>query len=118
MVVVPYFVSMLLSTSSPPFTDASDRDLQFRAIQGDLQHKLDLYRLFEDFGPPVEAFFSNSSQARYLRAERPDLVPVGSPSDYTLGTVFEDNYFRLVLFRSSYLVWVSQFVVCPTTLSF
>jgi hypothetical protein len=86
----------------------ADRDRQFRAIRGDLQHKLAVYEYFGDFSPQIATLFQNDVQARWLRRFYPDLVPVGNPSDHTLGTVFEDNWFRDPVFRARYIMWLDD----------
>jgi len=87
---------------------ARDAVDQFTSILGDLLHKQDLYMFFLDFGPDVEKFFSNKSQAKYLRLVYPDLVPKpdpsgNEPSDHTLGTIFELHYYSELSFRMAYL---------------
>jgi len=86
----------------------SDKNTQFTALLGDLQHKQDVYLLFADFGPHIDRYFSNSSQASFLRSYFPELVPEPSqpgqiPSDHTLGSVFEFNYYTSLPFRFKYL---------------
>jgi hypothetical protein len=88
-------------------------EVKFTAILGDLQHKTDLYVEFKTYGPVVEKYFLNSSQADYLRNQRPDLVPPNDPSGHPpsvhqLGTVFEFNYYTSLPFRFSYLCWVRE----------
>lgn len=85
-----------------------DRTVQFTAILGDLKHKEDVYVYFQAFGPEVERYLSNSSQANFVRKVYPDLVPVPSsldqpPSDHTLGTIFEYHYYSDITFRFRYL---------------
>lgn len=78
-------------------------DVQFSAIKGDLRHKTDVYALFNTFGPSIDRYFSNKSQADYLRAHRPDLIPSPELNDHSLGTIFEDNYERDIAFRACYI---------------
>lgn len=83
-----------------------DSKIQFTAILGDLQHKTDVYISLQDFGPDVERFFANHSQAEFLRDHFPELVPdqPGSPpSDHHLGTIFEFHYYFDLAFRFRYL---------------
>jgi hypothetical protein len=86
----------------------SDRIVQFTAILGDLKHKNDVYIELQDFGPHVDLYFSNKSQAAFLRRHYPDLVPPPAspgqpPSDHTLGTIFEFHYYTELEFRLFYL---------------
>jgi len=94
-----------------PSTDR--RDYQFAAILGDLQHKTDCYLVYGGYGPPIEPYFTNESQAAYLRSTRPDLVPPPAspgqnPSFKSLGTVFERTYFTSPGFRTDYIRWLSS----------
>lgn len=99
-------------SSSLSIIPSSERHLyQFSAILGDLLHKQDVYLLFGDFGSGPEAYFSNHSQASFLRTHFPELVPPpGSPdqppSDHTLGTVFEYHYYTHLGFKLHYLAWL------------
>lgn len=101
------FAGHLLKHTKVP-SELSDRDLQYRAIRGDLLHKAEVYDLLQNFGFIAEKYFSNESQAKYLREFRPDLITDPGYSDHTLGTIFEDNYFRSILFRSHYLIHVAD----------
>jgi len=86
------------------------RTYQFAAILGDLLHKQDCYLAFGDYGSVVEPYFTNESQAAWLRTNFSSLVPPPAqpgqdPSDHTLGTVFEFHYFSDLHFRVTYLAW-------------
>jgi hypothetical protein len=93
------------------------RTYQFAAILGDLLHKQDCYLAFGDYGVNVESYFTNESQAAWLRSNFPSLVPPSSqpdqpPSDHTLGTVFEFHYFSDLHFRLSYIAWFRTDLQC------
>jgi hypothetical protein len=86
---------------------------QFTSIIGDLRHKIDCYLVAGSFGPAVERFFTNASQADYLRSYYPDLVPPkdpagNPPSEHTLGSIFELHYARDPVFVSKYLNWLRR----------
>nr|QYF50158.1 MAG: hypothetical protein [Guangxi alphaflexi-like virus] len=97
-------------TPGAPLADtslsAADAKRQFSAILGDLEHKLDVYDLFKTFGPSVDHFFSNASQAKYLQIQKPELIPRPGLSDHTLGTIFEDHYHSDIVFRSQYICYL------------
>lgn len=91
-----------------------DRLKQFKAVLGDLRHKEDLYLHFGDFGPVPEAYFTNKSQAKYLRSFAKHLVPRPDPSghppsDHNLGSIFEVHYYSDLNFRLAYLSNLASF---------
>jgi len=87
--------------------EVADRARQFRAIKGDCEHKLDCYQYFKDFYPGVPALFDNRVQAAYIDDEAHHLLPPGQ-SAHSVGTVFEDNYHRDMVFRASYVTWLNR----------
>jgi hypothetical protein len=92
-----------------------DRTVKYTAILGDLQHKLDVYKLFVNFGPIVEQHLSNRAQGEYLKLKYPELVPGkdpsgNDPSEHTLGTIFEFHYYTDPYFCGLYLNWLHNHV--------
>lgn len=98
------------SLSAPASVPLSS--LRESAYRGDLQHKLDLHRLFDNCSDPqFLVLLTATSQAHYLRSHRADLVPPPNPngtppSDHTVATFFEHYYFVDNSFASRYLTWV------------
>lgn len=85
-----------------------NRGATLAAYLGDLAHKRDVVILLGDITDSVTWRFSNRAQAKYLRDFHPELIPPPaqpgqSPSDHTIGTVFELHYFHDPLFVVSYL---------------
>jgi hypothetical protein len=110
--MVVYILSRTLDAVIP---DNQRHSYKFSAILGDLQHKIDVYLLCSNFGSVPESFFSNSSQAHYLRTHCAHLVPPPEqpgqvPSDHTLGTVFEFHYYSDLRFRLDYRAFVLRSV--------
>lgn len=100
--------SLLCESSLSMQLTSKDRCVQLTSILGDLKHKEDVYLELQDFGPHIEAYFSNESQAQFLRRHYPELVPPPAspgqpPSDHTLGTIFEFHYYTELSFRLFYL---------------
>jgi len=82
------------------------------SLLGDAKHRYDVYLNLREYGTEIDnTYLSASAQARYLKANRPDLVPPRQPngtepSDHTVSQVFEFQYETSPLFRSTYLVWL------------
>lgn len=82
------------------------------AYRGDLEHKLDLHRLFGDCSDSdFLVLLAATSQATYLRNKRPELVPPKNPNgtvpnDHTVSTYFEHYYQVDNDFAKRYLKWV------------
>lgn len=91
---------------------SSNSSLRESAYRGDLHHKLDLHRLFDNCSDSrFLILITASSQASYLRTNRPELVPPSNPngtapSDHTVSTSFEHHYLVDNTFASQYLKWV------------
>jgi len=84
------------------------RSSNFDAIRGDLLHRQELLTLFGAQTARYDFLVQNKVQADYLRQFEQSLIPPNNPSgdppsDHTLGTVFEDNYFNSIVFRVNYL---------------
>lgn len=77
----------------------------FDSFDGDLKHKQDL-RLYglEPASALYASLITNENQGKYIRTFYPELVPSGSPSDHTLGSIFEAKYCKDIVFRSRYIV--------------
>lgn len=84
-----------------------DRELQFRAIRGDLRHRLEVYEYFCDFSPAIADLWDKAVQAAYLDSFYPTLVPP-EYSAHSVSTLFEDYYFRAINFRARYITWLAQ----------
>lgn len=99
-------------TLQVPPSISTSREIRESAYRGDLQHKLDLHRYFNNCAAPsFLVLIAASSQAHYLRTERPDLVPANNPngtppSDHTVSTFFEHQYTIDNTFAGDYLHWV------------
>lgn len=80
-----------------------------KAHLGDSRHRYDVVDHFQDIAKALP-YFSNESQAEYLRVRYPALVPPPQnghpPNNHTLGTIFEYNYEQYIEFRARYLVWI------------
>ncbi len=88
-------------------TSNSDH-LQASAFFGDLEHRRDVCIALGRFDNVAQQFFSNSSQANFIRKYCPGLVPPDSPngtrpSDHTIATVFESAYKADPWFPTRYL---------------
>jgi len=102
-----------------PFVER--RTYKFAAILGDLKHKEDVYLACLNYGPSTELYFTNEHQAQWLRDNYSSLVPPPSqpghnPSDHTLATVFEYNYYTNLAFKICYLGWLRRKVNTVTIL--
>jgi hypothetical protein len=90
---------------------SSDTELQISAVAGDLLHKQDVYCAFHSVSEPrALGLLTNTAQARWLEAHRPDLVPPHNPngtppSDHAIATRFEAAYLPLSTLRQAYLQW-------------
>jgi len=100
-------LAVLLQTQLPSGPASSPRDLD--AFDGDLLHKAELraYGLSPS-DPLFLSLIENKNQGRYLQKYYPDSVPPGSPSDHTLGSIFESLYFTGIVFRSTYILRVDR----------
>jgi len=92
---------------------------KFTAVLGDLRHKETIYLRFGSASlTVVRRLLTNSEQAAYLKIRHPDLVPTPGPgeqppSDHTLGTIFEYNYYTDPAFVKVYLDYLAGLVGCP-----
>lgn len=95
-----------------PVSSLTPSQLLESAYVGDLQHKLALHSLFGSRSHPRLLELQTAvSQAAYLRAKRPDLVPPNNPNgtppnDHTVSTAFEHFYHVDSAFVTAYLIWV------------
>jgi hypothetical protein len=92
---------------------AERRTYKFTAILGDLQHKQDVYLTCLNYGPKTEHYFTNEHQATWLREKYPGLVPEPAqpgqtPSEHSVATVFEYNYYTNLKFKLCYLHWLRK----------
>lgn len=108
-----------MSIAPRPVKYPEDRRLfQLTALLGDLRHKTEVYRLYQEFGPDIERFLTNEHQADYLRRYCPELVPTPdqpgqTPSVHLLGTIFEYHFEVSASFRLFYLFHLSQHKLPP-----
>lgn len=97
----------LLQTSFPSGPISHPRELD--SYDGDLLHKQDLraYGLTPS-DPLFLALIENKNQGKYLRLYYPDLVPSGSPSEHTLGSIFEAQFSTSIVFRATYILRIDR----------
>jgi len=101
-------------TTEPNRDYTPSSSLQFPAILGDAQHRIDVYLACNRFDAPVvDSYLTGLAQSNWLRTHRPDLVPGRDPSGNLpsiarLSTIFEANYWSCVSFRSQYLRWLYE----------
>jgi len=87
---------------------STDHDFIVAALVGDKVHYLDLIYKFDQVTSQFyEQYTSGAAQAAYLRANRPELVPLpvggAPPSTHLVSSHFEYHYATSVVFRIEYL---------------
>jgi len=82
---------------------------RFLAIYGDIEHKLDIYKIKGTFGPEAELLFTSKAQAEYLTIFEPDLLPEGGRSVGRLSSIFQKYYHIDPQFVHRYIQRVRRF---------
>jgi len=86
---------------------------------GDLRHKESVYIHFRSTsGPLVLRLLRNDEQADYIRRRYPHLVPSPQPdqpppSDHSIATVFEYQFYTDPFFVSCYLTFLTELQTHP-----
>jgi len=100
-------------------TTLATDNYKFIAALGDLRHKESVYVHFRSTSDPlVLRLLRNDEQADYIRRRYPHLVPSPQPdqpppSDHSIATVFEYQFYTDPFFVSHYLTFLIEVQTHP-----